>query len=83
MDIHATLEKLKQMKLYGFEQAYRQAYENGRAGMDRRPECRVYFDPLPKGSRKNEFDAPRAPRRNSVCVAQVISTRKSCWPMNT
>jgi len=29
MDIHATLEKLKQMKLYGFEQAYRQAYENG------------------------------------------------------
>jgi DNA replication protein DnaC len=29
MDIHATLEKLKQMKLYGFEQAYRQACENG------------------------------------------------------
>jgi len=29
MDIQATLEKLKQMKLYGFEQAYRQVYENG------------------------------------------------------
>jgi len=29
MDIHATLDKLKQMKLHGFEQAYRQAWENG------------------------------------------------------
>jgi DNA replication protein DnaC len=28
MDIYATLNKLKQMKLHGFEQAYRQAYEN-------------------------------------------------------
>jgi DNA replication protein DnaC len=29
MDIHATLDKLTQMKLHGFEQAYRQAWENG------------------------------------------------------
>lgn len=29
MNINATFEKLKQMKLYGFEQAYRQAYDNG------------------------------------------------------
>jgi len=29
MDIYATLNKLKQMKLYGFEHAYRQAYDNG------------------------------------------------------
>lgn len=29
MDINATLEKLKQMKLFGFQQAYQQAYENG------------------------------------------------------
>lgn len=28
MDIYATLNKLKQMNLHGFEQAYRQAYEN-------------------------------------------------------
>lgn len=29
MDINATLEKLKLMKLYDFQQAYRQAYDNG------------------------------------------------------
>ena len=32
MNINATLEKLTQMRLYGFEKAYRQIYES--AGQD-------------------------------------------------